>query len=248
MSVNATITVYLQALGGKFLGPHAYLTTAITVNFTYSGSTVSLPYALSPTSDDGSISGDFTTGTSSFMPILTPQPDGGNPAVNYLTTDQYTISGKSNLTLSNDFEIGTLSVSIPRPCGGPLLLSQSVLLVQKQTDYSLIVVVPGLILTPGQGDPSPYTISVFVNMMCGCKVTIGYSTSFWSPSDFDVSAEVYYTDGSMQVYQLSFNVTTNNSMFHTGVEHWDNIAKVNFTARQFSTGNYGYLSQTFPGQ
>lgn len=244
MSVNATITVYLQALGGKFLGPHAYMTDEITVTLAYSGGTISLPYALGSMSNDGSISTDFTVGSSSFMPILTAQQS-GNPVVNYLTADANTISAQAELVLTNDSETGMLSISVPRPDGAPLVLEQSVLLVQTQTMYNPIIVVPGLLLIPGQGDPDPYSISVFVKMMCGCQVTINMPTSFWSPSDFTVSAEVWYADGSMQVCQLSFDVTTNNSLFHTGVEDYYNIVQVNFTARQSSTGNYGYLSQSF---
>lgn len=240
MSVNATITVYLQALGGKFLGPHAYMPGDITVGLFYAGADIPFSYALSSTSNDGIISGDFTVGASSFMPILTMQPGGGNPAVNYLATDANTISGQGQVVLSGYQEVSTLLISVPQP-GGLLSINQSITLKQEQTAYSFIIIVPGLLLTPGP-ELLAGTVSVFVSMMCGCKITVNTPTSFWPPSDFIVSAEVCYSDGSTQVYPMNFDVTTNNSLFCAEVANRASVTQVNFTARQTSTGNYGYLS------
>lgn len=258
METPAQITVYLQALGGKFLGPNAYDHDGIKLSLSLDGYTHSIPYRLKSTGNDGGISPDFnsnmllTEKLSSFLPILTPgSVAGANPAVNYLTPNNLTICGTITLAFSRPTTLGTLKASIPRPNAEDLALTQSVALNQLQTDYRVIMVVPGLLLEqPATFPPSgaPPTIFVYVKMMCGCPVKSGAEpNTYWVQSDFDVSAEVIHKDGSRDTKALTFINDSTPSLFHAPVQDLSNIARVNFTARQKSTGNVGYLSVKYPG-
>src|SRR5579859_5703596 len=148
MAEDASIAVYLQALGGKFLGPNAYNPENIQISFLYKGGGMALPYYQTGM-DDGTISGIFTAGASSFMPILTMGGGGGQPVVHYLAADSNTVAGKGEIELSAEKERAELVVSIPRSCGGPLMMDQSVLLVKELTGYKITIVVPGLFLSAG---------------------------------------------------------------------------------------------------
>ncbi len=245
MATNATITVYLQALGGKFLGPNAYHTDEIEVTLTYSGGEIKMPYQLvTGVTDDGIISQGFTAGTSSFLPILHMAAlSGQNPDVFYLTPGSKTIAANGSISLPAINETAMLSVKIPSPSVEKITISQAVLLSPQQTEYTITVVVPGLLLTLNTAAPIAGSISVFVTMMCGCRVTAGLPTSFWTASDFTVTAVVLYSNGLSMPYTLSLNEQTNNSLFSTVVADETLIESVSFTAQQKSTGNYGAIVQ-----
>ncbi len=171
-----------------------------------------------------------------------PVSGSGNPAVNYLTPGVNTIVGQTNIFLPNTNEIAALLVSIPTPSGKPLRFSQPVLLNPQQVVYNVPVVVPGLLLTANTTSPvPPGNISVFVAMMCGCKITIGKPTSFWTYTDFSVSAGVTYNDTTEAQINLSFDQQANFSLFKTPVSNFNNIKQINFAAQQKSTGNYGAM-------
>lgn len=242
---TANLFIYLQALGGKFLGPNAYDNTNIKVSFQYSGGSFEIPYQVLPSTNDGMISPIFSTGNSTVAPILTPSVAAGeNPAVNYLTTNLNTIMGLSTpFNLPNDIEQGTLSIVIPTPSGTNLCLEQGVWLLPQQEFYKITVIVPGLLVEPNTSSASG-SISVYVKMMCGCKVSVGLPVSFWSPSDFIVNANVNYADGTTQQYPLSFDSTSNDSLFVAQVANSEQIKSINFYAQQISTSNYGTLLQT----
>lgn len=256
MQTTAHITIYLQALGGKFLGPNAYQTDSIKLSLTLPGDTLPITYQLMDKVNDGAIGPDFLSslpsikGTSSFLPILTPQPaTGSEPAVNYLTPNNLTICGTVTVTLSQPSVLGVVSVSIPRPQGDDLVLTQSIALNQMQADYRVIVVVPGLLLEdpPASAIPDKSgSIFVYVKMMCGCPITTGIPKSYWAQDDFLVSAEVIYKNGGSDSHNLTFMSDATPSLFHAAVNDIANIKLVNFTARQKSTGNIGYLSVAYP--
>jgi hypothetical protein len=256
MQTTAKITIYLQALGGKFLGPNAYQTDSIKLSVTLPGNTLPVSYQLSDNVNDGAIVPNFLSsppsiqGISSFLPILTPMPAAGNdPAVNYLTPDNLTICGTVAVAVSQPSVLGTLSVSIPRPQGDDLVLTQSIALNQMQADYRVIVVVPGLLLEEPPASAIPDmsgSIFVYVKMMCGCPVTTGIPKSYWAQDDFLVSAEVIYKNGGSDRLSLNFTSDATPSLFHAPVNTIANIERVNFTARQKSTGNIGYLSVVHP--
>lgn len=243
---TASISIYLQALGGKFLGPNAYQTDNIKICLNYSGGQVDIPYQLVPgVSDDGIISQGFTDGSTSFMPILNIGSLGGqNPNVFYLTPSANTIHGSADVPLPAVNELATLQVTIPSPNNQSLQYTQTVILTPEQTNYRITVVVPGLLLQANTANPIPGAVSVFATMMCGCKATVGLPTSFWNPNDFAVLATVQYNNGSQMVYALSLNEQTDNSLFSAPVQDAGAIQSILFTAQQKSTGNYGALLQT----
>jgi hypothetical protein len=252
MQTTAKITIYLQALGGKFLGPNAYKTDSIKLSISLQGNIHPVTYKLKDKVNDGEIGPNFIsslpsiTGISSFLPILTPMPaTGSDLAVNYLTPNNLTICGTVDVTVSQPSILGTVSVSIPRPQGDNLVLTQSIALNQMQVDYRVIVVVPGLLLEEPPTDAIPdmsNSIFLYVKMMCGCPITTGIPKSYWAQNDFLVSAEIIYKNGGSDRQNLTFTSDATPSLFHTTVKDIANIKLVHFTARQKSTGNIGYLS------
>jgi hypothetical protein len=119
-----------------------------------------------------------------------------------------------------------------------------------QADYRVIVVVPGLLLEEPPASAMPDVsdgIFVYVKMMCGCPITTGIPESYWAQNDFLVSAEVIYKDGGSDSRSLTFTSDATPSLFHAAVNDVAKIKRVNFTARQKSTGNVGYLSVDYPG-
>lgn len=240
----ANITVYLQAVGGHFLGAHAYDPANITLNFSYSGGTVSIPYTITPNfTDDGNVSGNFTPGSSSYMPIITvpqPAPAMQETLVNYLSGDFTTAAGKLTINLPATVEPGEIFVSIPTTLGKPFILKQTVIINPCQTSYQLIIPVPGLYLSPADVTGS---VAVNVKMMCGCPVTQGPPASLWPANDFTVYANVLDIHGNTTSYLLSYTANqAGNSQFSAVLPGTQaKISSVNFTAFQKSTGNYGVL-------
>ena len=235
-------TIYLQALGGKFLGPNAYNTNNISIVLSYSGGVVSFHYNLSNNPHDGAINTSFTAAATSPSPILTAQAT-GNPDVNYLTPGSDTICAVGFVATKAAYETATLTITIPTSNGKSLVFTEAVVLSSLQTSYRLIIPIPGLLLLPGQNACNSNNLSVFVKMMCGCGITTGLKNSFWSPGDFSVQADVIYTDITSESFPMSFDPVTNDSLFFVIVPNSENIFHVTFTAQQQSTSNYGYLIQ-----
>ena len=233
-------TLYIQALGGKFLGPNAYNTNDISVTLNYSGGTVSIPYNLNSSPDDGTIGAEFTSGSSSPLPILT-QLEIGGVAVNYLTPDANTICAQTSITLPGSEETATITVTIPVPNNISVTITQQILLSPQQDNYRLFLAVPGLLLEPGSTGTANQ-VAVYVKMMCGCKVTTGLSTSFWYVGDFQVTAQILFSDGSTQIVPMQFDESTNSSLFYANISTTKTIVQTNFSALQQSTGNYGFLA------
>jgi hypothetical protein len=148
MTQTANISVYLQAVGGHFLGANAFDSHNISVNLSYSGGKLNLPYLISPHfTDDGNVSSNFTNGASSFMPIITiPQPN-TETLINFLSPDFTTISAKGVITLPKKIELATLTLNIPTTIGKPIVFSQNIVLNPSQPDYRIIVpIAQGFIL------------------------------------------------------------------------------------------------------
>jgi len=82
--------------------------------------------------------------------------------------------------------------------------------------------------------------------MCGCPITTGIPNSFWAQNDFVVSAEIIQKNGGRERQNLTFTSDATPSLFQATVNDLANIKRVNFTARQKSTGNIGYLSVDYP--
>jgi hypothetical protein len=250
--ITARLTVYLQALGGKFLGPNAYNTNDINLSLTLNGNTERITYQLVDQVNDGAIGPTFlysipsTYGESSFLPILTPSTaDPSAPSVNYLTPNNLTICGRTKADFSQPEVLGTLSASIPRPHADDLLLTQSIALNQLQSEYRVIMSVPGLLLEKPPASvipPNSKNLYLWVKMMCGCPITTGIPNSFWAENDFLVTAEIFPKNGGREVESLTFTSDATPSLFVAAGTDVNNIKHVNFTARQKSTGNIGYVS------
>jgi hypothetical protein len=246
---TARITVYLQALGGKFLGPNAYHTNDIKLTLTLDGKTSDITYKYMSGENDGSVGPTFETPPknqlSSFLPILTPNISTPSPAVNYLTPIAGTICGKIDANVTQLQMLGTLSASIPRPHEDDLVLTQSIALNQMQSDYRAIMVVPGLLLEqPTQAEIPVGSNSLFVSvkMMCGCPIKADATKFYWVESDFDVSAEIFLKNGKPFPEKLTFFPDPNTpSLFRASVLAAD-VHMANFTAIQKSTGNIGFRS------
>jgi hypothetical protein len=237
-----TITVYLQALGGKFLGPNAYSTSEeqITVQFLWGNFVANLPYPAA-SSTDGSINSSFSNGIPYTLPILTLENSSYQP--NYLSapggTIAATVTTPANVSVS-PFAPAMIVASIPRPIGIPLEITQHVLLNAGQSAYNFTILVPGLLLEPNTASQPANVVSVLVKMMCGCQVTVNTVKSFWAPDDFEVTACVVYSDGSVVPYPMSFDTDSNDSSFIATINDTA-YTGIYYTAQQRSTGNYGYL-------
>ncbi|MBL7700678.1 MAG: hypothetical protein JNM14_00390 [Ferruginibacter sp.] len=245
MTSTANITIYLQAVGGHFLGANAYDPGGISITLKYSGGKIKIPYNVIPHfTDDGNVSPNFTEGASSFLPIITipqPAPAVQAGAVNYLSGDFTTVAARANIKLASVVEFAELSVNVPTTSGQPFQISQSVILNPAQPEYKIIVPVPGLYLSAGN---LPKAVSVFVKMMCGCPVTAAPPASLWPANDFVVFANVTDISGGSTVYSLTYDTSqTGNSLFSAALlPGQKKIKSVTYTALQKSTANYGVLA------
>jgi hypothetical protein len=244
MAKNSNIKIYLQAQGAHYLGAHALNVSDITIQLVYSGGTIDMPYPVTPNfTDDGNPSTTFTSGASSFMPIMTvPQgPSQPNTLVNFLSPDFTTVCGTAQITLPNQPEMAALHISVPTSANVPMLIQHPVLLNPYQPEYAITVVIPGLYLSANKAKGM---VSVFVKMMCGCPVTMGPPASLWPANDFTVLANVTDKSGLTTSYALTYDATQKgNSLFSAPLlPDQKPIKSVVFTAVQKSTGNYGVLS------
>lgn len=236
------LTVYIQALGGKLLGPHSYYTAndGITVTLTYSGGNVNMPYP-QQAANDGSPSTTYLPGATTPFPILTQQAN-GNPTVNYLTLPATSgggiICAQATITSATPFEVGTLNISIPTPNGGPLILTEQVFLSGYNNGMQTVTVpVPGLLLVNGVYSMGQNSASVLVKMMCGCPIE---NNGTWPPADFIVQAVVTYNGSSAPAYYpMQFDGTTASLFTASGFGDPDQMTSVNIIAIQVSTGNFG---------
>lgn len=244
MPQTANITIYLQAVGGHFLGANAFDPAGINISLKYSGGKIKIPYTVTPNfTDDGNVSPAFTNGASSFLPIITiaqPMPAPQIASVNFLSPDFSTIAGKASIKLPSVVEFAELSVSIPTTSGKPIQLNQSVILNPAQPEYKITLPVPGLYLSASH---IPKTVSVFVKMMCGCPVTPGPPDSLWPANDFTVYATVLDTSGVNTEYLLAYDTKqSGNSLFSAPLlPKQKKVKSVTYTAIQKSTANYGVL-------
>jgi hypothetical protein len=252
---TARITVYIQALGGKYLGPNAYDTNNINLTLTLDGKPQSITYKYAAGENDGEVAPAFIyekpplNPVSSFLPILTPNATTqAAPVVNYLTPNGTTICGRIEVDVTELEMLGTLTASIPRPDSPEpvpdLVLTQGIALNQMQSHYRAIMIVPGLLLEQPPKDKVPKNVNslfLWVKMMCGCPVTTEISKSFWLESDFTVTAEVFLKSRRQYSQHLAFFSDDYPSVFALPVADLSDVEKAHFTARQKSTGNIGFL-------
>ena len=254
MSTTANFEVYLQALGGKFIGQNAFLPAQIKVHIFINGQEHPLPYFSGPTNppDDGEVGSVYFDGASSVLPILTnnPTPAVVPVTVNYLTPQPgTTVVAKGSADLKDTNEIAELVVYYPVP--GPnntvktLTIRQPMLLNAFQLNYKVNVVIPGLLVhTPVLNGNQ---VSAVVTMMCGCKVSNGTTPPYWLPSDFSVLAYVTYKNQpTAQELHLSLLPEGATSTFAGALDNSTDIESITVIATQQSAGNFGTNALRFP--
>lgn len=239
---NPNFTVFLQALGGKLLGPHSYYTAndGIIVTLSYSGGGITMPYP-QQAANDGSPSTTYLPGATTPFPILTQQAN-GNPIVNYLTLPATSggsiICAQATITPAFPFEIGTLNISVPTPNGAPITITEQVFLSANNDNMQTVTVpVPGLLLENGVYSLGQNSASVLVKMMCGCPIE---NNGIWPPSDFEVQAVTSYIGTSTpSYYPMQFDGSTASLFTASGFGNTAQMDAVVIIARQLSTGNFG---------
>ncbi len=246
MASTTEFNVYVQALGGKFLGPNAYEKDQIKVVLNTAKENYKFSY-YKQGMDDGEILPNFVDGISSFMPIITPQPLNAQLpiTVHYLTPGNDTVVASHLIDLPDEIQTAHLIVDVPSP-NGHLRFVQEVLLgkdistnkIKDPIVYKTTVVVPGLLVW--QPVLFQNYISIVVTMMCGCKVSNLVNTTFWEPSDFEVYAYTEHYDQGRSILRLEFNAHSPDSRFEGKIQ-MSGIKSIFFAARQISTGNYGFF-------
>ncbi|MBC6993327.1 hypothetical protein QWY85_19335 [Neolewinella lacunae] len=254
MPTKANFAIYLQALGGKFIGQNAFYPQDIKVYVAINGNAQQLPYFSGPTTppDDGEVGVAYFDGASSVVPILTNHPTQAvvPVTVNYLTPQPGLTVVAQGLVDLNDNDINTpTEVLVYYPVPGPngsvktLTLRQPVILSPFQLNYKLTLVIPGLLVhTPVLTNNQ---ISAVVTMMCGCKVSNGSTPPFWLPADFTVLANVVYKNRPTVQVPLSLVTTGSASTFAGALAVTTDIESITVTANQKSTGNFGANQLTF---
>jgi hypothetical protein len=256
MPTTANFEIYLQALGGKFIGQNAFEPAQINVHVFVNGAEHPLPYFSGPnktTPDDGEVSPAFVDGLSTVAPILTNQPTKAvvPVAVHFLTPQPgITVVAKGAIDLTNANETAELVVYYPIP--GPnntvktLTIRQPVVLNAFQLNYRFTVLIPGLLVhTPVL---SGNQVAAVVTMMCGCRVSNGSTPPYWLPADFTVVANVVYKDKSIQQLPLSLLPEGTSSTFAGTLPGSAGIESVTVLANQKSTGNFGFNRINFKDQ
>jgi hypothetical protein len=247
MLTSANFEVYLQALGGKFIGQNAFMPAKIEVHIFINGIAHKLPYFSGPTNppDDGEVGPAYFDGASSVVPILTNNPVNAvvPVAINFLTPQPgLTVVAKGPIDLKDANEVAELVVYYPIP--GPdntvktLTIRQPITLNAFQLNYRMTVVVPGLLVhTPVLNGAQ---ISAVVTMMCGCKVSNGTTPPYWLPADFNVVAQVAYKNQQTVPVSLSLLPDGATSTFAGTLASTDGIESITIIANQQSTGNFGF--------
>src|ERR1700739_320500 len=127
MPLNAHITVYLQALGAHFLGKNAYNPKDITIKLSNScADPIPVPYSIKE--NDGTSLKTFTSGSSSFMPVISVLQAPSDILPWYIFRDSSTACGSANFDLPDKIDFGYLDVSIPTSAGSPMSVRYQVLL------------------------------------------------------------------------------------------------------------------------
>lgn len=246
MSTTANFEVYLQALGGKFIGQNAFLPHQIKVSIFINGIVHPLSYYSGKTNppDDGEVGPAYFDGSSSVVPILTNNPTKAvvPVTINYLTPQPgITVVAKGSADLNNANEIAELVVEYPIP--GPnntiktLTIRQPMQLNAFQLQYKTTVLIPGLLVhTPTLKDNK---LSAVVTMMCGCRVSNGSTPPYWLPADFKVLAQVAYKNQPSVQLPLSLVREGSASEFEGTLTNTTDIESITVIANQQSTGNFG---------
>ena len=260
---NTSITVRVQARGGKFLGDDiggavVTIRDAMTGELFATGTTAG---------DSGELSSGYAA-NASLSTIVTP----GTPQSNVTwllavdTDSRKTTTSAFTATLFLD-RPRLLAVEVYGPLGGlqsahRVTATQWIVPGQNLTQPpGLVLMLPGLLVQvmspathtsfPPSSSPMTLDIAANVAMMCGCPISNAPNNP-WLPSDFDVSAQIREVGGSeVGTVTLGFNKNGTPSLFEGTFRVPSNRTadaiyyEAIVSARQLSTGNVGTGTVTF---
>jgi hypothetical protein len=255
-SASTSITVRVQAKGGKFLADDIG-GSEVTIRDAQTGERLGGGLALG--TDSGNLSTTYTT-NASLSAIVTPAVPPAEPTIQWLSPDTNT----SGLTVDLPISRPTLlAITALGPLGGLQSTHRTTVtqwIVPGQTldeGPGFVVELAGLlvqVMEPAthlaiESNSLPYTIPFLVNvtMMCGCQIA---DNQPWIPSDFQVTAEINQVGSSgppLQMVTLGFPGTS-PSLF---AGSWclpagsTGFYQAVITAVQKSTGNTGTGTVTF---
>jgi hypothetical protein len=264
-AANTSITVRVQARGGKFLGDDiggavVTIRDAMTGELFATGTTAGESGTLSPT----------YAANASLSTIVTPTTPSQSTVQWLLAVDT-----NSRKTTTSAFT-ATLFLDRPRllafeafgPVGGlqsahRVTATQWIVPGQNLSQPpGLVLVLPGLLVQvispathtafPPASSPTALDIVANVAMMCGCPINDAPPNNPWIPSDFQVSAQIREVGGPvLDTVTLAFNQNHTSGLF-AGTYHIPSNRTADpiyyeaiVSARQLSTGNVGTGTVTF---
>ena len=262
---NTSITVRVQARGGKFLGDDIG-GAVVTIRDPETGEL----FATGTTAgNSGSLSPTYAA-NASLSTIVTPTPTPGQPpTVQWLlATDTSSRKTTTSALVANFFldRPRLLKFAAFGPLGGlqsahRVAVTEWIVPGQNLTQPpGLVLLIPGLLVQvmspathteygPGASPPGAMDIEANVAMMCGCPIS-NVANNPWLRSDFDVSAQIREVGGP-DVQRVKLDLNGPPSLFTgTYIVPPNNTAAPIFyeaiiTARQLSTGNVGTGTVTF---
>ena len=240
---TTTITVRIQAKGGKYLGDDIG-GAWISIRNQQTGEIL----AGGVTHGDAGAVSDRYVPDASERAIITPAKP---PQVHWVVADSATSRFTAELALDHT---AMIEISAWGATGG-LQAAHRVVATQWAVPGKDIVVdseIPGLLVQvmepathlqlPKAGTVVPF--KAHVAMMCGCPINLGM---LWLPSDFDVSTQIRNIEsGKIDVAPLNFSNTGMDGQFEGAY----NVSEPGFyeatvVAVQRSTGNMGAGQVTF---
>jgi len=201
MALPTSILVRVQALGGKFLGPDIGY-SLVSIRDAGTGEVLA----------QGVASGDSGVLTTNTAPSAPPAGATTNTVITgtsfqWLSADSGTAGFQTTLDLDVPLlvDISAAALINGAPSSEHVTSARMWLTpgVDLTTEPGLVLVMPGLnvqFLTPNPVQPasSPLSITVWVTMMCGCKIS---TTTDWPPSEFTVVLNVLDLSGNSVAQQ-----------------------------------------------
>lgn len=256
MTATTSITVRVQAKGGKFLADDIG-GSEVTIRDAQTGERLAGGLALG--TDSGNLSNQYSPGASLNTIVTPPPPNTGDPyVVQWLSADATTSGLTAELAISRPT---LLEITAYGPLGGlqsahRVTTTQWIVPGQSLDEPpGFVVEIPGLlvqVMEPAThlailSTSLPYTVPLQANvtMMCGCQIADGQP---WIPSDFAVTAAIGPVgQPPLEIVKLDFPGATPSLYFgsYTVPAGATGFYQAVFTAVQRSTGNTGTGTATF---
>jgi len=243
MALPTSVLIRVQALGGKFLGPDIGY-SLVTIRDAVTGEVLA----------QGVASGDSGVLTTNTAPSAPPAGATTNTVITgmsfqWLSPDAGTAGFRTTLDLDVpllvDISAAALINGLPSSehvTSARMWLTPG---VNFTADPGLVLVMPGLnvqFLTPNPAQPaaSPLSVTAWVTMMCGCKIS---TTTDWPPSEFNVVLTVLDLAGNSIAQQTLELQQTSVYYNHQPIDLPANADyQLVITALQASTSNSGSAS------